>query len=212
MRNKQMLKILAIGAHPDDIELGCAGTILSIAKSDGKAWGLILTNGEKSGDPEIRRKEAINAGKILKMEKMFFSDLLDTRVEEGIETISVIENMIETVKPDTVITHSLNDTHQDHRNCARATISAARNVPTIISFEPPSLTPMFQPTLYVDMSSTFNEKIRALQQYVSQNDKEFLKIDAIKGLAKFRGYQAKVEYAEAFEVVKMILNLSSATF
>ena len=203
------MNILAIGAHPDDIELGCAGTILEITKTGGKAWGLVLTNGEKSGDPEIRRKEAIGAGKILKMEKIFFGDLPDTRVEEGVETISVIENVIEAVKPDTLITHSLSDTHQDHRNCARATISAARNIPTIVSFEPPSLTPLFHPTLYVDISSTFNEKILALQQYASQNDKEFLKIDAIKGLAKFRGYQAKVEYAEAFEVVKLILTLSS---
>lgn len=205
------MNVLAIGAHPDDIELGCAGTICNITKGIGKVWGLILTNGEKSGNPETRKKEAIKAGKILEMEKIFFGDLQDTRVQEGIETISVIERVIETVKPDNVITHSLNDTHQDHRNCALATISAARNIPTIISFEPPSLTPMFHPALYVDISSTINEKIRALEEYASQNHKEFLKIDAIKGLAKFRGYQSKVEYAEAFEVVKIILNLSPTT-
>lgn len=205
------MNTLAVGAHPDDIELGCAGTILSITKRGGKVWGLILTNGERGGDPEVRRKEAIEAGKILKMEKIFFGGLQDTRVDEGIETISVIESVIEMVKPQYVITHSLNDAHQDHRNCARATVSAARNIPTIITFEPPGLTPLFHPTLYVDISSTFNEKLLVLQQHVSQNDKEFFKMGAIKGLAKFRGYQAKVEYAEAFEVVKIILNLSSMT-
>ena len=47
------MNALAVGAHPDDIELGCAGTILSITKRGVKVWGLILTNGEKGGDPEV---------------------------------------------------------------------------------------------------------------------------------------------------------------
>jgi len=198
------MKILAIGAHPDDIELGCGGTICLYNLNNRPVYGLILSNGERSGDPVIRKQESVDSLNKLGVKRLFFGELPDTKIGNDITTISVIEDIVNKLKPDIIFTHSINEIHQDHRNTAISTFSAARNVPTILCYESPSLMTDFKPQCYHDILKTIDQKIEALKLHKSQIDKRYFKIDAILGLAKFRGNQINLKYAESFEVFKML--------
>ena len=115
-----------------------------------------------------------------------------------------IEKLINEVNPQRIYTHSVKDTHQDHRNVAYATLAAARNVSEIFLYESPSLYLDFKPNYYVDVSDFIDEKLRILNLFASQNGKDYMKIEAIKGLAKFRGLATFINYAEAFEIFRVL--------
>lgn len=203
------MRVLAIGAHPDDIELGVGGTIARHTREGDEVFFLILTLGEKSGNKEVRRKEALESADVLKVKSVGFAEIPDTMVTEGIETILKIEDVIKRVNPDRVYAHCTKDTHQDHRNAAFATFSAAREVPEVFSFESPDTFPSFNPQYYVRITDTIDQKIAALKKFNSQCNKKYFEAEAIKGLAQFRGYQVgryrlKMEYSEAFEVIRKI--------
>lgn len=209
MNNKGKMKILAVGAHPDDIELGAGGTIARHVEEGDEVHFLILTYGEKSGEKEVRKREALESAKVLNVPYVSFAEIPDTMVTEGIETIMKIEDVVKKLEPNRVYTHCIKDTHQDHRNAAYATFSATREVPEVFSFESPDIFPNFNPQYYVRTTNTISKKIEALQKFHSQRNKKYLEAEAIKGLAQFRGYQVgrfrlKVEYAEAFEVIRKI--------
>ncbi|MEM2507017.1 MAG: PIG-L deacetylase family protein [Nitrososphaeria archaeon] len=198
------MKVLAVGAHPDDIELGAGGTIARHVLEGDDVYFLILTYGEQSGEKEERKKEAIESAKVLKVNSVYFCGIPDTKVTDGIETIMAIENLINEIKPQRVYTQCHKDRHQDHRNTALATYSAARRVPEILAYESPDSYPNFSPQYYVQIADTIKQKILALKKYRSQQNKRYFEVNAIKGLAQFRGYQIGVPYAEAFEVIRVV--------
>jgi LmbE family N-acetylglucosaminyl deacetylase len=210
--------VLAIGAHPDDVELGCAGT-LALHKSKGdKVYLLVMTRGEASGKPrseraraEIRERECRESAKILGANDLFFGGLKDTMVQDGRETVDVIEDVLRQVKPDIVYSPSCKDTHQDHRKTGHAVLSACRRVRIVLLYEGASTQRDFYPQVFVDIKQSFKTKLRAIRVFGSQIDSQnggFAKaVKAIEGLAKYRGYQAGVEVAEAFEVGKFIFEL-----
>jgi len=206
-----MKVVLAIGAHPDDVELGCAGTLaLHKAKGD-KVYLLILTRGEASGDPEIREKECRESAKILGASDVFLGGLKDTMVQDGRETIDVIENVLRRVKPDLAYAPSCKDTHQDHRKTGYAAMSACRRVRILLLYEGASTQRDFSPQVFVDITQSFETKLNATGVFGSQmhnhNGGYRKAVKAIEGLARYRGYQAGVEVAEAFEVGKFIFEV-----
>jgi len=200
----ERVKVLVIGSHPDDIELGAGGTVAKHVSAGDEVHFLVLTYGEKGGDKIERKREAERSAEILQVKSLNFGEIEDTRITDGIETILKIEKSIDKICPDRVYTQCVQDRHQDHRNTAYATFSAARRVPEVFSYESPDSYPNFVPQYYVQVSDTIETKIRALNQFNSQQPKRFLESDAIKGLAMFRGYQVGIPYAEAFEVVRII--------
>lgn len=217
------MRILAVGAHPDDVELGCGAT-LALFKSRGhEVYLLVLTLGEASGDPDARKRECEKSAETLRADGLFFGDLPDTKITEGIESIMEVENVINRVKPDIVISHSPKDIHQDHRNTAFAVMSAARNAKIVLLYESPAALKDFCPQVFVDVDSTFNVKLEALKAFGSQASKVYFKgnqehdesrkfpyvSNAIEGLARFRGFQAGVTLAEAFETSKFLLEIEN---
>jgi LmbE family N-acetylglucosaminyl deacetylase len=222
------VRVLAIGAHPDDVELGC-GAALALFKQKGhEVYVLVLTRGEASGNPKVRQLECEQAANILCADKLIFGDLEDTKISDGIETISVIEDVIKSVKPDIVFAHSPKDGHQDHRNAGMASLSAARNSKKVFLYESPAALRDFCPQVFVDVTSTFDIKLAALEVFGSQAKKVYFRggngengeqyhdesrifphvSNAVEGLARFRGFQAGVELAEAFEVGKYLLEVN----
>lgn len=197
------MKILAIGSHPDDIELGAGGTIANHAIAGDEIHFLVLTSGEKGGDKTEREMEARKSARILKATSLTFGRIEDTKISDGFETIMCIEDLINKICPDRVYTQCQKDRHQDHRNTALATFSAARKTSEVFSYESPDSYPNFMPQYYVQVTKTISTKLRALRQFDSQQNKGFFEVKAIKGLAMFRGYQIGVPYAEAFEVIRI---------
>jgi LmbE family N-acetylglucosaminyl deacetylase len=202
-----MVSVLAIGAHPDDIEAGCAGT-LALQKSNGaKVYVLVLSRGEASGDPQTKEVACKKSAELLGVDDLFFGGFKDTKINDGIETILVIEKIIDKVNPDFVYTLSFKDTHQDHRNTAYATLSAARRCKKILMYETPTTLKEFFPQVFVDIEKTFEVKKKTMRLFSHKSEKFRFAAKAIEGLAFFRGFQAGVRVAEAFEVGRFVLEV-----
>lgn len=206
-----MRVVLAVGAHPDDIELGCAGT-LALHKSKGdKVYLLVLTKGEASGRAEVREKECKNAAEKMNVDGLFFGGLEDTKVHDGRESIDTIEKIVDKIKPDIVYAPTCKDTHQDHRNTGHAALSACRRCRIILLYEGASTQRDFTPQVFVAIKETFELKLQVIRIFGSQVSNQkgvyYVAVKAIEGLAKFRGYQAGTEVAEAFEVGKFVFEV-----
>jgi LmbE family N-acetylglucosaminyl deacetylase len=202
-----LVNVLAVGAHPDDIEAGCAGTLaLHKAKGD-KVYFLVLTRGEVSGDPQVKEIACKKSAELLGAADLFFGGLKDTMIPDGIETIRVIERIVDRVNPDIVYAHTFKDIHQDHRRSAYATLSAARNCKRILMYETPNTLKDFSPQVFTDIGMTFESKKEVLHLFANESRRFWLAAKAIEGLAVFRGFQAGVRVAEAFEVGRFVLEV-----
>lgn len=200
--------ILAIAAHPDDIEVGCGGMLKALANLGYRVYGLILTDGERGGDGEQRLKEASASARILGLEKVFFEHLEDGRLPFDIDTITVIEGYIDKLKPQKVLTHTKCDRHQDHVNCSNATTAATRKgVNDILMYEVYCSTkPSFIPHYIMDISETIECKLKALEKHQSQIEKGTLNLEGLKEHAGSIGKEYGCQYAEAFEINHMLFN------
>ena len=200
------MNIMAIGAHPDDIELGCGGLLLKASRQGHNVSMYTLTRGAASGDPEQRTKELMQSAKFIGAKKLWIDNFEDTKLSLSSELINHIEFFINKADPDLIITHSLGDVHHDHRAVASSTIEAGRFMPNIMSYEIP-LTKDFKPQVYYDISDVVDEKVELIKIFWSQQSKLYLKANAIKGLAEYRALQSRlntsINYVEAFEVLKM---------
>ena len=203
--------VLAVGAHPDDVELGCAGTLALHKLNGDRVYLLVMTKGEASGDAEVREKECRRTAEMLGVDGLFFGGLEDTKVHDGRETIDVIESIIDKVKPDIIYAPTPKDTHQDHRNTGYATMSAGRRCKMILLYEGASTQSCFVPQVFVDIEKTFHLKKKVTRVFGSQLSDDrggyTLAVKGIEGLAKYRGYQAGVDVAEAFEVGRFIFEV-----
>ena len=197
-------KIIAIGAHPDDIELGCGGVLRNHVLNDDEVNYVIMSSGEKSGDRNKRKSETITAAKLIGACDVYFLNLPDTMIMHDGKTVSLLDQQIEKIEPDILYVHSPKDYHQDHENTAKSALSASRNMKSsILLYETPSTTIEFRPMAYNDISDVFECKLNCINQYISQKNKDYMEKEAIIGLAKTRGYTMGVEFAEAFEVARL---------
>ena len=198
------MNVLVIGAHPDDFEIGMAGTIMNHANKGDIVIGIIMSNGEKIGNTRERVKEVKTSAKILGIKKLFFLEIKNTKIASGIKSIEPVESVVKKYKIKRVYTHSPHDNHQDHRETSLATLSACREVPQILFYESPSSDIDFRPTFFVDITPYVKLYVKSLQSYLSLKKfkKRYLEISAIESLAKFRGYQSKLKYADSFGVYR----------
>jgi len=137
------------------------------------------------------------------VKELHFLNLPDTMIRHDGVTVSLLDRYIDE-NVDIIYVHSPKDYHQDHANIAKAVLSASRKMKNSIFFyETPSTTIEFRPTLYVDITDVFENKLKYVRQYKTQRNKEYMEEQAIIGLAKYRGYNIGVKYAEAFEVGRL---------
>jgi len=147
--------ILAIGAHPDDIEFGCGGTLIKYYRKGHRLFLLVMTGGGLGGSASIRMKEQEDSGDILGAEKIYWGGYEDTQLIMDIELIDKIESTITEVRPDFIFCNYPDDTHQDHRHLAQAVMSATRYIRNVLFFEGPT-TQNFNPQVFVDISQTLD--------------------------------------------------------
>jgi LmbE family N-acetylglucosaminyl deacetylase len=215
------VNILAIGAHPDDIELGCGGLALKAVRNGHKFFMYTLTRGGASGDPTQRAEELLQSSKFIGANTLWIDNFEDTKLSNNYDLIDHIEYFIRKSHADIVFTHSLADTHHDHKAIAASTIEAGRFVPNIMAYEIP-LTKDFKPQIFYDITDVITEKIELIRLFKSQHDKIYLKANAIKGLAEYRALQSRLNreightttsnyiealnYVEAFEALKICVD------
>lgn len=226
MRGK--LRVLAAGAHPDDIEICCAGTLARYAEEGHKTFISITCRGNAgtlhaSAEEivKIRAKEAKRAADMTGAE-LITLDFGDAELFYNKESLAVFIDLVRQVRPHVIITHPPEEEnmHNDHWLTCRLIMHASQwathhNLGMELKYPPTETTPSLfyfdrfmssssiYPTHYVDISSTFEIKKKALSQHQSQIS--FTRklygpnfIECVEIMAKLRGYECGVKYAEAF--------------
>ena len=224
------LDLLAIAAHPDDVELTCGGTLLKAAEQGYKTGVLDLTAGEMGtrGTPETRLKEAAKAARILRVAHRENLRLPDAHVEVNKDTKLAVARVIRRLKPQTVILPYWDGRHPDHYTAARlgyegCFLAGLKQLP----IEGEAFRPFkilystvyyrdVRPTFVVDISRHFKRRYEAILAYHSQfsptaKDKKS-KVDIpldrlhqeVNLIARYYGHLAGVEYAEPFLVKEVM--------
>ena len=197
------MTILCIGAHPDDIEVGCGGTILKLSKKGINVNALVLTNGERGGQKKKRMGETRRSLEMLGVNKIVFGNFKDTEISISTEIMECIEEYIRDTNVKTIFTHSLHDTHQDHYYTAKNSLIAGRKISNILKYETKYSTD-FHPLYYVDIREEIQRKISAIDLHESQVNEGKLKSSDYLLIARYRGRNIGIEYAEAFEVERIL--------
>lgn len=204
-----MRSVLAVGAHPDDIELGCGGALAAHRAAGDAVTMLVVTGGQNGpGATGGRRREAEAAARSLDC-LLVWGSLVDCEVTADAVTIALIERAITEAEADVVYVHAPDDSHQDHRAVAAATISAARHSRRILHYRSPSTT-RFEPSLFVDISAHLDRKIAALSCHRSQvENSAMVDPEVVVASARHYGAQARVRYAEAFVPGRFVWDLAA---
>ena len=204
-------KILVIGAHTDDIEMMCGGTISKFISLNCEIYYTTFSFADKSLPEGFAKGTTLNevteATAVLDIPFLNLN-LYDYEVrvlpKYRQEILEDLVRLRKDINPDLVITHNSNDTHQDHKTVSDETYRAFKQSASIWGYESFKNNRVFNNNLYVKLNIIqIDKKLQAISKYKSQ----IVKYDnhvAITGLAQFRGAQVNCQYAECFEVMRII--------
>lgn len=204
------MNIVAIGAHPDDIELGCGAALLAHRQAGDAITMLVMTPGEVGPQGTSSRVAEQEEAAAMVGARLRWAGFRDGAVPDGIDAVDVIQRVVEEAAADVVYTHSTHDTHQDHRATARASFAAARRVSRVLSYESPSSVG-FEPNVFLDVDGHVSGKLDLVRAHLSQVlGCGLVDLEAVEAQARFRGFQARSRLAEAFEVHRFLWSLAPA--
>ncbi len=193
---------LAVGAHPDDVEIGCGGLLLRHAAAGDDVAVLTLTGGEAGGEVAERAEESQRAAELLSA-RLIHADLRDTSLSDAGLTIETIKKAIDETGATTIYTHTSRDVHQDHRNTHNATLVAAREVPRVYCYQAPSTTVDFHPTRFVSIDDFIDAKLEVIRAYASQvSTRRYLDEELLRATARYWARFAGSRYVEPLEVIR----------
>jgi len=197
--------ILALGAHPDDLELGCGATLAKLAASGATIRAVVLSDGGRGGSPD-RCDESRAALESLGVQEVVFHRFQDTRLHESLTgLIECLERHVAEVSPDRVYTMFDGDRHQDHRAVYEASIVACRSVPQLLGYETPSSYPNFVPRVFEPVDEYMNHKVTAIKMHASQQARLYMQEVKVLAAAHFRGVQVNLGQTEGFVPYKLVL-------
>lgn len=219
------MNILAVGCHPDDLEIGCGGTLARYVQQGAAVTMLLVANGNMGHVvlmPDelraVRSAEAQRAGEVLGAVEVIRLGIDDLAVDShNPEMVRVLVDVIRRVQPDVIITHAPEDYMRDHAEVSHLVFDASfsASIPHYLTPTPgvAKITPLyymdtlagvnFQPAEYVDISATIEIKLNALECHESQvkwmRDHDGIDfLEFTRAVSRFRGLQCSVAYAEGF--------------
>ncbi len=219
-------RILAIGAHPDDVEVSCAGTLARFVHAGCSVRIAVVCRGDRGGTASPtelaarRREEAERSASILGVEVSFL-DIGDSEVRDTPEIRAAFLRLLRDARPDLLISHAPDDYHDDHvqvsqlaAKCAWYAASPGHRTDSLPLDRPPALAYMDNlaglgpdPSHLVDISRTIDLKRSMLACHVSQSQRQdgrFSELEELaETLARLRGFQCGVRYAEGFRVANL---------
>ena len=224
---------LVVAAHPDDEVLGCGASIYKWATAGDDVHVLILAEGITSRDIKLEStassaaldelaEAARVASRILTVSSLSLHDFPDNSMDtvRFLDIVKIVETFVSKLTPNVVVTHHVGDLNIDHRITHNAVLTACRPVPgccvkRILCFETPSATewqsPVFNqpftPNWFEDVSRTFDVKLKALEAYEAEMRiwPHSRSIESVQNLARWRGASVGVEAAEAFMLIRQIV-------
>ena len=198
----EIMKVLAIGAHPDDIEIFMLGFLMSCKSRKDEIFMGIATDGA-AGDiidysdlSQVRKKETLSALKFIG--KPHFFNFPDGELSIAQNSIKIIKDYITSIKPDLIVTHAPEDYHSDHRALSHFVHQATGFICPIL-YSDTLMGINFNPDYYVDITPFFKIKSKAILKHRSQKPRNFLEATSL--LNRFRSAQCNApngNYAEAF--------------
>lgn len=194
--------VLAIGAHPDDVEIGVGGLLAAHRAAGDSVVIATMSRGHRGGDAEFRQHESLAAAELIGA-RLFLEDLEDTRISAADPTVSIIEKIAAEVEPTVVYTHSAHDRHQDHRAVHQAASVATRRVPTFACYQSPSATIDFQPNRFVPIDGFTDTKLALLACFGTQAGiRDYLEPDFVLATARYWSRFGGGKNCEPLEVVR----------
>ena len=194
--------VLAIGAHPDDVEIGVGGLLAAHRAAGDAVVILTMSRGARGGNAGTRQHESLAAAELIGA-RLFLEDLLDTKIGPADPTVSIIERIVGEVYPTVVYTHSQHDRHQDHRAVHQAASVATRRVPTFACYQSPSATVDFQPNRFVPIDGFTGTKLALLACFATQSGiRDYLEPDFVLATARYWSRFGGGTSCEPLEVIR----------
>jgi len=197
-------RVLAFGAHPDDLEVGAGGLLARLAAAGGSVTMAVVSIPDHAAQ---RRAEACAGADVLRAELQILFDDRPLRVEDVpmYELVRRFDAVVASVRPDLVITHSTHDLHWDHGLVNRAAVSALRRTPCdLIAFlSSPEMNALSRAIgqCFADITDTIDAKMRAIRAHASQLPK--FDLESSRDLARAMGRISGFQFAESYEVLRM---------
>jgi LmbE family N-acetylglucosaminyl deacetylase len=208
-KNDEVVKVLCLGAHSDDIEIGCGGTILRLIEEYPECtfhWVVFSAIGVRKAEAQRAAESFVGS----RLERLLLKDFPDGFMPYcGSDVKAVFEELKQTVSPDLILTHNRRDAHQDHRLLAELTWNTFRNH-FILEYEIPKYDgDLGQPSVFMPLASEVCQtKIRYLMNaFESQRSKNWFEESTFQALMRLRGMECNSPsgYAEAFYCRKLVL-------
>lgn len=200
--------VLAVGAHPDDVEIGVGGILAAHRAAGDQVVILTLSRGAQGGSADDRQNESLRSAELLGA-RLFLEDLVDTEITNTGPTVQIIERVVAQVNPTIVYTHSSHDRHQDHRAVHEATIVATRAVDTVACFQSPSSTVDFRPTRFVSIDGFTEKKLELLACFSSQAGiRKYLEPEFVLATARYWSRYGGGENVEPLEILRETSDMS----
>ncbi|NWH04942.1 PIG-L deacetylase family protein [Desulfobacter latus] len=208
------MNVLAIGAHYDDIELGCAGTLIKHVQNNDKVTIFVITDssyaspthqsirGKAEASAEGEAAAAIIGADLIGFNLKTFHVFYDENLTSSILT------QIERLNIDTIYAPWVHDVHRDHKNACRAAIMAGKHVPRFLMYQANwyNSEHTFKKQAFKDISDVFEQKIKALESHKSEFHRTGNKwLDYITTNNRLDGLKIGVKYAESFEVIRYLI-------
>ena len=199
--------VIALGAHPDDLELGIGGTLAALSRGGAR---VVMAVCSVPAEFDRRTAEARAAAAILGCELRVLMDGGCHRIEDlkTYQLVGMLDDLVRELGPAALLTHGPGDFHRDHVAVYQAAVSTQRlGLFDFYSYTPTMCRPVpvpFQPRAYVDISDTMDAKMRAIEAHPSQFSARGITAELYRDIARLNGRMCGVQYAEGLDVNRMV--------
>lgn len=203
------MKMLALGAHPDDIEYGCGGLLLDAVDNGHEVFLAVMTDGSTVSNAN-RVSEQEKSAALLGAKDLFWGGFKDTDLTANRKLIVALEKIMAQTKPDLVLVNYPDDAHQDHQALASSSVTACRYIKQVLFYH--DYTALnFLPDTFADIGNVLSRKSELVACHSSQVSKNYPTgldmLESVNALAAYYGFMAKVKYAEGFKPLRFLLNI-----
>ncbi len=199
-------RVLFLGAHPDDIEIGCGALIHNIVNKT-EILCVTLSDNQKNPDLKKVKNEHLESMKVLGVpeEKVVFGPF-ETRIfpDSRQNILEYFLKLRKEFKPDLIFTHSKQDVHQDHNTMTDEALRAFRGI-TVLGFDVVRSSYGFFPNFLVEVTEeNVNKKIEALAQYATYQDRYYFNAELTRSIMVRHGALAERPFAEGFDILRIV--------